>query len=79
MANVATSAATSAVRVSRLVTKAVLARVRPPPLRVLTPARLLTEVVGGAQEQAEGAGATVRRSIGTPQLRNFTPFLMLDK
>lgn len=31
-----------------------------------------------AIEQAEGAGATVRRSIGTPRLRNFTPFLMLD-
>ncbi|KAI5369480.1 Putative pirin domain, rmlC-like cupin domain superfamily, rmlC-like jelly roll [Septoria linicola] len=31
-----------------------------------------------AREQAEGAGATVRRSIGTPKLRNFTPFLMLD-
>jgi len=31
-----------------------------------------------AREQAEGAGATVRRSIGTPQLRNFSPFLMLD-
>jgi len=31
-----------------------------------------------AIEQAEGAGARVRRSIGTPQLRNFTPFLMLD-
>lgn len=31
-----------------------------------------------AREQAEGAGATVRRSIGVPQLRNFTPFLMLD-
>ncbi|KAK7413152.1 RNA pol II transcription cofactor [Neonectria punicea] len=31
-----------------------------------------------AVEQAEGAGARVRRSIGTPQLRNFTPFLMLD-
>lgn len=26
-----------------------------------------------AREQAEGAGATVRRSIGTPKLRNFTP------
>ncbi|KAK4703226.1 quercetin 2,3-dioxygenase, partial [Phenoliferia sp. Uapishka_3] len=45
----------SAARISRIVTKSVLAR-----------------------EQAEGAGATVRRSIGTPQLRNFTPFLMLD-
>ncbi|KAI0136883.1 RmlC-like cupin domain-containing protein [Xylariales sp. AK1849] len=31
-----------------------------------------------AREQAEGAGARVRRSIGTPQLRNFPPFLMLD-
>ncbi|KAI0147134.1 RmlC-like cupin domain-containing protein [Xylariaceae sp. FL1272] len=31
-----------------------------------------------AVEQAEGAGARVRRSIGTPQLRNFSPFLMLD-
>jgi hypothetical protein len=31
-----------------------------------------------AIEQAEGAGATVRRSIGTPQLKNFSPFLMLD-
>lgn len=32
-----------------------------------------------AVEQAEGAGATVRRSVGTPQLRNFSPFLMLDQ
>ncbi|KEZ46908.1 Pirin [Scedosporium apiospermum] len=31
-----------------------------------------------ASQQAEGAGAKVRRSIGTPQLRNFSPFLMLD-
>ncbi|KAK3314653.1 RmlC-like cupin domain-containing protein [Apodospora peruviana] len=31
-----------------------------------------------AIEQAEGAGARVRRSVGTPQLRNFSPFLMLD-
>jgi len=31
-----------------------------------------------AREQSEGAGATVRRSIGVPQLRNFSPFLMLD-
>ncbi|BGP41771.1 RNA pol II transcription cofactor [Rhodotorula kratochvilovae] len=29
-------------------------------------------------ETPEGAGAIVRRSIGTPALRNFTPFLMLD-
>ncbi|KAF2874688.1 RmlC-like cupin domain-containing protein [Massariosphaeria phaeospora] len=31
-----------------------------------------------AIEQSEGAGAKVRRSVGTPQLRNFSPFLMLD-
>ncbi|KAK4228950.1 RmlC-like cupin domain-containing protein [Podospora fimiseda] len=31
-----------------------------------------------ALEQSEGAGARVRRSIGTPSLRNLTPFLMLD-
>jgi len=31
-----------------------------------------------AQEQSEGVGARVRRSIGTAKLRNFSPFLMLD-
>ncbi|KAL5621269.1 hypothetical protein BROUX41_006739 [Berkeleyomyces rouxiae] len=31
-----------------------------------------------AVEQAEGAGARVRRSVGTANLRNFSPFLMLD-
>ncbi|QPG76570.1 hypothetical protein FOA43_003961 [Brettanomyces nanus] len=31
-----------------------------------------------ANEQAEGVGAKVRRSIGTGGMRNFTPFLMLD-
>jgi redox-sensitive bicupin YhaK (pirin superfamily) len=31
-----------------------------------------------AIEQGEGAGARVRRSIGTMKLRNFSPFLMLD-
>ncbi|KAF2675430.1 pirin-like protein [Microthyrium microscopicum] len=31
-----------------------------------------------AIEQAEGAGARVRRSIGTSKLKNFSPFLMLD-
>ncbi|KAJ9272328.1 hypothetical protein DTO212C5_1513 [Paecilomyces variotii] len=31
-----------------------------------------------AIETGEGAGARVRRSIGTPKLRNFSPFLMLD-
>ncbi|GAB9476090.1 Pirin-like protein, partial [Globisporangium polare] len=32
-----------------------------------------------AREQGEGAGATVRRSVGTHELRNFDPFLMLDE
>ncbi|KAH9996895.1 RmlC-like cupin domain-containing protein [Russula vinacea] len=31
-----------------------------------------------SQETSEGAGALVRRSIGSAQLRNLTPFLMLD-
>ena len=31
-----------------------------------------------AIEQSEGAGALVKRSIGTIQMRNFPPFLMLD-
>ena len=31
-----------------------------------------------AIETEEGAGAVVRRSIGTMVLRNLTPFLMLD-
>jgi hypothetical protein len=31
-----------------------------------------------AIEQLEGAGARIRRAIGGPQLRNFSPFLMLD-
>ena len=31
-----------------------------------------------ANEQSEGVGARVRRSIGSPKLRNLSPFLMLD-
>jgi hypothetical protein len=31
-----------------------------------------------AIEQGEGAGARVRQSIGGPQLRELSPFLMLD-
>lgn len=31
-----------------------------------------------AIQKSEGVGAAVRRSVGTPQLRNFSPFLMLD-
>jgi hypothetical protein len=32
-----------------------------------------------SKEQAEGVGATVHRSIGTYELRNLDPFLMLDE
>lgn len=32
-----------------------------------------------SQAQGEGVGATVRRSIGRPEVRNFDPFLMLDE
>ncbi|KAF0912506.1 hypothetical protein E2562_014092 [Oryza meyeriana var. granulata] len=32
-----------------------------------------------AESQPEGDGATVRRSIGRPELRNLDPFLMLDE
>ncbi|GJN22681.1 hypothetical protein PR202_gb10273 [Eleusine coracana subsp. coracana] len=32
-----------------------------------------------AESQPEGQGATVRRSIGRPELRNLDPFLMLDE
>ena len=31
-----------------------------------------------AMETSEGAGVTVHRSIGTPSLRNYDPFMMLD-
>lgn len=40
-------------------------------------ARAIRKVVFAA-EIAEGNGARVRRSIGTSQVRNLTPFLMLD-
>jgi len=36
------------------------------------------EKIFTAPEKAEGMGATVRRSIGVSQLRNFSPFLMMD-
>ncbi|KAF9119980.1 hypothetical protein BG015_006188, partial [Linnemannia schmuckeri] len=32
-----------------------------------------------SKEQSEGVGATIRRSIGRPELRNHDPFLMLDE
>ena len=32
-----------------------------------------------SQKQSEGVGAQVRRSIGTAQLKNLDPFLMLDE
>ena len=31
-----------------------------------------------AMATSEGAGVTVRRTIGTPALRNYDPFMMLD-
>ncbi|KAK4540044.1 hypothetical protein LTR36_009860 [Oleoguttula mirabilis] len=49
-----------------------------PSLNATSPKPRGIRMVFEAIEQAEGAGATVRRSIGTPKLRNFTPFLMLD-
>jgi quercetin 2,3-dioxygenase len=49
-----------------------------PSLNAASPKPRAIQQVFEAREQAEGAGATVRRSIGTPKLRNFTPFLMLD-
>ena len=41
-----------------------------------TPRKIATSFL--ARETSEGAGATVRRSIGTPRLRHLSPFLMLD-
>jgi quercetin 2,3-dioxygenase len=49
-----------------------------PPLSNMSTVPRAIRKVFLAIEQAEGAGARVRRSIGTPQLRNFSPFLMLD-
>lgn len=47
------------------------------PVSEMSTQRAVAKVVR-AIEQAEGAGARVRRSIGTRQQRNFSPFLMLD-
>ncbi|WOO84656.1 Pirin [Vanrija pseudolonga] len=61
-----------------------------PTLRNLTTKRTLTTTMTTsnvtrspakivyARDTPEGVGATVRRSIGTPALRNLSPFLMLD-
>ncbi|OQO04251.1 hypothetical protein B0A48_10862 [Cryoendolithus antarcticus] len=49
-----------------------------PSLTAKSPKARGIQKVFEAMEQSEGAGATVRRSIGTPKLRNFSPFLMLD-
>lgn len=43
---------------------------------MVSPRSILKYFLAAAQE--EGVGARVRRSIGTYQVRNFTPFLMLD-
>jgi len=39
--------------------------------------RTIKTIIPGI-EQAEGVGATVRRSIGNMKMRNFTPFLLFD-
>ena len=49
-----------------------------PSLTAASPKSRGIQQVFEAREQGEGAGATVRRSIGTPKLRNLSPFLMLD-
>lgn len=48
----------------------------PPSSNMTTPRTIKQSFL--AIEQSEGVGAKVRRSIGTPKLRNFSPFLMLD-
>lgn len=49
-----------------------------PSLTATSPKPRGIQKVFEAIEQSEGAGARVRRSIGTPRLRNLSPFLMLD-
>ena len=49
-----------------------------PSLNATSPKPRGIQTVLEARQQSEGAGALVRRSIGTPKLRNLTPFLMLD-
>lgn len=44
---------------------------------MVTPRRIAQRIV--SREQGEGVGARVRRSIGSPMLRNLDPFLMLDE
>lgn len=44
---------------------------------MIHPRKIAVKFVAG--EQAEGVGVTVRRSIGSSQLRNLDPFLMLDE
>lgn len=51
--------------------------VTPTPAMSAETSRHPTKVVY-AQKTPEGVGATVRRSIGSPSLRNLSPFLMLD-
>lgn len=43
----------------------------------MTTLRTIKTILPGI-EQAEGVGATVRRSIGNMKMRNFTPFLLFD-
>ncbi len=48
-----------------------------PPAANMSVSRAIRKVIL-ALEQSEVVGAQVRRSIGTPALRNLSPFLMLD-
>lgn len=49
-----------------------------PSLTATTTTPRVIRKVFEAVDTPEGAGARVRRSVGTRELRNFTPFLMLD-
>lgn len=48
-----------------------------PPPENMSSLRTIKTIMPGI-EQAEGVGATVRRSIGNMKMRNFSPFLMFD-
>ena len=62
--------------ISILSARFLIPRSQPPPAMSSITRSVAKSVL--AIETKEGAGAVVRRSIGTPALRNLTPFLMLD-
>ena len=67
--------ATFLLLISILSARFLISRSPPPAMSSLT--RSVVKSVLAVETQ-EGAGAVVRRSIGTMALRNLTPFLMLD-